>query len=354
MSTINQRYQPQEGALPMQGGMSSVFLCTDSILERPVALKVMKQVADQRRLFDELTALLQLRSKHVVQIFDVLIENPTEIVLVLEYIDGTDLFETAYLNLNLDEFLRLLWQLASGISDIHSLNLIHRDIKPNNVKIDNEGILKIFDFGLSRAEGDSASTMGFVGTPGFAAPELFASNVTFDKAIDVYAFGISALHLLDGSLPTQLLAKPPTFTASVFSNCNRFELAPEIINLLTKCLSTDPKARPSIQSVRDMLARHLLKDKHRALFVFQGNHNRLDSTHPSVSLDLPGVASLKIRYTGLDFEVAELTGTAYINNAPASLGFKLPGSCVVTLGGPELTNNRRYVTFDVSYPEVIC
>ncbi|WP_281966792.1 serine/threonine-protein kinase [Roseovarius nanhaiticus] len=154
----------------MDGGMATVFMCRDNVLERPVALKVLPRRFETRRLRDELEALYTIRSKHVVQVFDVCLDS-TSVGIVQEFVDGKDLFSGDVAPQSTNYFLFILWQIASGIADIHKAGLIHRDIKPNNMKIDQEGILKIFDFGLAREDGPAAATVGFVGTVGFSAPE---------------------------------------------------------------------------------------------------------------------------------------------------------------------------------------
>ena len=122
---------------------------------------------------DELAALLKMRSKHVVQIYD-LCKFPDKCIgIIQEFIDGKDLLESFAPPTSIDSYYRQLWQIASGISDIHAVGVIHRDIKPNNMKVDPEGVIKIFDFGLARDAGPAAATVGFVGTPGLEmAPQI--------------------------------------------------------------------------------------------------------------------------------------------------------------------------------------
>jgi eukaryotic-like serine/threonine-protein kinase len=155
------------------GGMGEVLICKDEILEREVAIKFIQDVKDQRRLFDEIAALQKIRSKHVVQIFDVFLNDiDRKVGIVQEYVSGKDLVSFCSGKvLSIDEYLKILYQIASGVSDIHDQGLIHRDIKPSNMKFDQSSIIKIFDFGLARFSGQNDSTLGFAGTPGFAAPE---------------------------------------------------------------------------------------------------------------------------------------------------------------------------------------
>ena len=80
--------------------------------------------------------------------------------------DDPDLLECFAAPASTNAYYKQLSQIAAGITDIHAVDEIHRDIKPNNIKIDPEGVIKIFDFGLARETGPAAATVGFVGTPG--------------------------------------------------------------------------------------------------------------------------------------------------------------------------------------------
>ncbi|QKV57946.1 MAG: protein kinase [Dechloromonas sp.] len=167
-------------------------LCEDQHLQRKVAIKFLQDPAtDMRRLLDELRALLLMRSKHVVQVLDIVPSGSELIGIVEEFIDGEDLWNSK-IPLSPTQFLKTLWQIACGIADIHAFGIIHRDIKPNNMKFDPEGIVKIFDFGLARDEAYSRNER-FCWHSGIRRPELYShSKVTFTNEVDVYAFGASA------------------------------------------------------------------------------------------------------------------------------------------------------------------
>ncbi|MBP6782907.1 MAG: serine/threonine protein kinase [Verrucomicrobiales bacterium] len=345
------RYQPSGGIL--SGGMGSVHLCTDTVLDREVAIKVITDPAQHRRLLDEIRALLKMRSKHVVQVYDVLQLGSSGLGIVQEFIEGSDLFDSALTPRTSSDFYKQIWQIASGISDIHAVGVIHRDIKLNNMKIDPEGVVKIFDFGLARDDGTSASTVGFVGTQGFAAPELYANNANFTAAVDTYAFGISALFIATRGLPPDLMRQPPTPLGSSYFSGLPFGVAPEIVHALDQCLSPNPRNRPHMAHIRDFLARHVLFDRHHALLVFQGRVSYLNSTTRSVNLSLQNMGQIQIHYDGLDFRVRSLSGDVYVNNNRLAVGDVLPGSCVVALGSPDKGNLRRYITFDLSHPEIV-
>lgn len=334
------------------GGMAAVWPCYDTVLQRKVAIKVMPGSSEKRRIRDELGALLKMRSSHVVQVYDVLNLNK-DLAIVQEFIEGHDLFDASLMPKDKSEYLKLLWQIASGITDIHDVGVIHRDIKPNNMKIDPEGVVKIFDFGLARDEGPSAATLGFVGTPGFAAPELYSHHVTFTAAVDTYAFGATALYLGLRDLPPDLSHRPPILTGADYFSALPFTLSADVITILNACLEKLPSNRPEMREVSSLLAKHLLHNRHRALIVFNGTASYLDTTRPSVVLRLPSIGEVGIRYDGFNFVVDSVSGEVFINNAPVTAGDHLPGACVVALGSPERRAARRYITFDLSHPEIV-
>ncbi len=341
------RYEPT-GATAT-GGMGEIIECMDTHLQRRVIIKRLQVGVEKRRLLDEQKALARLRSKHVVQLFDIIEimdRGRREKAIVLEYIDGG--------NLEIDSFkpgrayLNILWQIASGLRDIHAAGVIHRDIKPNNIRIDKEGVVKIIDFGLARAR-DDARTHGVIGTPVFMAPELWADlTVSFDQSIDVYAFGATALALLTGNAPRELILRPPQQVSPAF--LHSLGLQSDLATVIHGCLSVDPAKRPTMFDVQARLARHLLENEHRALVVMGGQPHHLDRRNRKIVLNAGAVGSMAIEYDGFDFRVSSASGSVYLNNTVATAGSIVPGCCVITFGNG---GGRRFVTFDVSSPEVM-
>jgi serine/threonine-protein kinase len=274
--------------------------------------------------------------------------------IVQEFIEGNDLWGTESHATTPLELGKQLWQIAAGIDDIHKAGVIHRDIKPNNMKIDPESVIKIFDFGLARNEGINASTTGFVGTFGFAAPELFDANPQFTPAVDVYAFGASSFHMIAGGLPHHMVrpTRPVELPPSVLDQYHS-GLSESILRIIEACMRVDPLARPTMSEVRSILAKELLRDRHRALLVHRGEPAHLHSGKRSVRANWDGVGSITIGYDGLNFIATVVEGDVYINYGVAVTGQHMPGSCVITLGAPSRRSSRMYVTFDVSHPEVV-
>ncbi|MGK5037336.1 serine/threonine-protein kinase [Janthinobacterium sp. LB3P118] len=335
------------------GGMGDIYVCLDRNLNRKVVLKVLKNGEEDRRLIDERKALIKLRSKHVVQLFDIVNvggDSFERMALILEYIDGEDL-RVGMISPGL-EHLNVLWQISRGLSEIHNAGIIHRDIKPSNIRRDSSGVVKILDFGLAREEGLDAKTISAVGTPGFMAPELWKrTEVSFDKSIDVYAFGLLALALVDAEIPQGMFDRPPK-RVERNSLSGKLELLPnDVVDILEKCLSYSPIERPLIGDIEFMLRRHLLKTRHRALLVLNSEIHEINSVSTSALITSAGRGVIGIEYDGLKFSINHIAGHVLVNNDMALVGCELPACCVITFGANQ--SDREFVTFDVSNPEVM-
>ncbi len=332
------------------GGMGDILTCLDNHLDRKVIIKILKDGEEERRLLDEQKALLKLRSKHVVQLYDLIdlqVEGKTKKGIVLEYIDGHDIKYDAKEKLN--DTLKNLWQISCGLSDIHSAGVIHRDIKPNNIRTNIDGIIKILDFGLARSSGTEAFTHSVIGTLGYMAPELWKrKNISFDQMIDVYAFGVVVLDLLGIEKPDELYEQPPM----PITNIDSLEkiLPKDLATIFNSCLDYDKAKRPKMSLVRDLIAKHLLKDRHRALFVLNSKKYEINSKNRNVTITWGGSGSMQIFYNGFDFLVLKITGSATINNKTVVINKKFPNCSVITLINGK---SRTFVTFDISRPEVI-
>ncbi len=121
----------------------------------------------------EIKNLQSIRSKHVVEIYD-LIKVPAnnKVGLVQEYLPGADLVSLVpdaadpKTFISKDDYLKLIYQISSGLKDIHETGVIHRDIKLNNMKLSAENVVTIFDFGFAKPATSDAHTKGFKGTYG--------------------------------------------------------------------------------------------------------------------------------------------------------------------------------------------
>jgi eukaryotic-like serine/threonine-protein kinase len=347
--SFNRRYIPTGKIL--RGGGGDVYICTDPNLERTVAVKFLRHDVEMRRLLDEIHALQAIRSNNVVEVLDLVHDGSLGIGVVTEFLPGPDLLEPSTHPTNLLGILRAVHQLSSGIADIHQAGVVHRDIKPNNVKFDGEQRIKLFDFNLARL-GGVAHTAGFCGTPGFAAPEQYTQGrVKVGQPADVYALAATIAYIcLGGRLPASLLKAPPTPSRWLngFRELPLLREAPgDLTDLLTAALSADEESRPVAAQIRDLTRDCICKDRHRALVSIRGNPESyvLDRRTPRVQLS-HGNASIVITYDGLAFRVSAIQGVAKVNRVMPIVGTLLPASCVIDL-------DRQFITFDVSHPEVV-
>ena len=340
------------------GGLGAVAIYRDSNLDRKVAIKFVLPGGEHRRHLDELAALQRIRSKNVVQVFDVDFFDPgARMGIVEEFIDGDSLKDLLGKVTVKNGFLKLLYQAATGIADIHRVGVVHRDIKPSNMLIDRDGVLKIIDFNLSRSD-DEARTVGFVGTLGYAAPELHSSGaVEFSAAADVYALGVTAWALLHGkTLPKDLLTKPPRpdLWTAASGGFSALSLDPTLARLLDACLDVSPLSRPTATQVAERASRVLLRNRHRALFIGAEKPFELNAGNPRVRLRHPTLGGLAVEYDGLDFRATEVSGEVWMNNIELAVGATMSGCCVVALGAPaRRASERTFITMDVSHPEVV-
>jgi serine/threonine protein kinase len=339
------------------GGMSRVILCTDERLDRDVIIKALAGSVDQGRLLDEIRALQSIHSGYVVQIFDVIADDAGNIVgIVEEYCPGDDL-SSRLGTINENDFHRFGYQLVSGIAEIHECGVIHRDIKPNNVRVSDIERLTIIDFGLARSQGDDALTVNEIGTSGFMAPELFQSDeegdIHFTAAIDVFAFGSTMYLLANGSLPREVRKRPPTLPcADLDFGALGMHLDAKLCASLNGCFAIDPGERPTAEELRTQFRRVLLHDQHRALVNIAGKADYLDASNRSVTVSAGNLGTVTIEYDGDYFIARSVSADVFVNNRKVDVGFVFPGCCVIALGAPELGSGRAYVTFDISHPGV--
>ncbi|HEY9135678.1 MAG TPA: serine/threonine-protein kinase [Pseudomonadales bacterium] len=337
------------------GGQAEVHICNDSYLDRKVAIKFYSSGADRDEFLQEVKSLTEISSLHVAELYD-LVPNPSGLPgIVQEFVSGSVLDGFSATTPSLDAYLRVIYQIACGISDLHGREIVHRDIKPHNMRFDSEGVVKILDFGLSVNLSPSAETVVSRGTFGFRAPEFYhTAPVAITYAMDVYAFGATAWFLAEGGLPDVLREIPPMSSGlpPLFSTLHP-EFAGSVSEILDQCLQSDPSNRPRMEDVRDVLEQFLLRGQHRAEMVSGATRHVLNNPGEVVRLRSIGLGEIVVLYDGFRFIVESVSGLVFVNNMPAYVGQELPGSCVLTLGGAEAGYNRQFVPFNVSHPEVV-
>ena len=258
-----------------EGGMGSVYRAFDPKLHRRVALKVMKWVspADEpissaRRLLREARAAAAIEHPNAIAIFD-LGEVDGVPYVVMELVEGRSL--RAYVgdrSVSLDTRLGWIVDVGRALSVAHDRGLVHRDVKPENVMIRDDGVVKVLDFGIARrtqAPVDGAAqtvvagieTMTqagvVIGTPFYMAPEQMRGG-TVDARADQFAWGVLSFELLTGRLPWGEGRDPAQAIAALFQRAPASArsldaaISPEVDAALTRAIAREPNARFSSMS----------------------------------------------------------------------------------------------------------
>ena len=265
-----------------EGGMGAVFLARDTKLDRRVALKVLtgEMFDDESKLERfrrEARTAAQISNAYVMSTYDIgtaKAEGSDQEInyIVLEYVEGRPLAE--YIKEDrptLQVLVRLGEKIASGLAAAHKLNIVHRDIKPDNILIDESGDPKILDFGLAKPlesiyssdQPDSTQTVSeeltkvgkIMGTVSYMSPEQVRGEKV-DTRSDIFAFGILLYRMVTGDLPfagpTQVETMAKILESSFEPPTAKNEAIPqELERIITKCLRKDPEER--YQSSRDLV-----------------------------------------------------------------------------------------------------
>lgn len=191
-----------------EGGMADVYLAIDTILNREVAVKVLrgelsKDPVTLLRFQREANAVSKLNHPNVVDVYDVG-EYGGKHYIVMEYIRGRTLKQLISQRgaLHQEEAVNIMIQLTSAVQHAHENNIIHRDIKPQNVLVKDDGTVKITDFGIALAHDtvQLTQTDAVLGSAHYLAPETTRGETPTNQ-VDIYALGIVFYELLSGSVP---------------------------------------------------------------------------------------------------------------------------------------------------------
>jgi hypothetical protein len=275
------------------GAMGTVYLAEDPLLKRGLAIKVVREGTGNAEILErfkrEAEISARLNHPNAITVFDVGEEPGLGPYLVMEHVDGQSLSELLRRGpLPAEAALDLLLQAASALEAVHGLGILHRDIKPGNFLMTNEGRLKLMDFGIARGDqGRLTSTAVFLGTPAYAAPELL-SGARASEATDRWAFSMTAYEMLVGDLPfagdsVGAILYRIAHEAPVFPP----DLPPAVVEVFRRALDKDPAARfPDLRTFLIALLEALpLTEGVRE--AFRGQVANLARTTGSLRLDRP-------------------------------------------------------------------
>ena len=192
------------------GGMASVFLAVQKALQRPVVLKILHaHLADDEKLVQrferEARAAAMMRHPNIIQVID-MGRHDDVAYIAMEYVEGMDLQKwlQAHGTPPLEMALLIVRDICRGLEHAHGNRIVHRDVKPANVMLTPDGMIKLMDFGLARGGSETSTQMTMVGsvlgTPAYMSPEQ-ATGETVDERSDIFSTGVLAYELLGGQRP---------------------------------------------------------------------------------------------------------------------------------------------------------
>lgn len=190
------------------GGMANVYRCTDTIDDREVAVKILKDEYLNneefiRRFKNESKAIAMLSHPNIVKVYDVSFGDMIQYI-VMEYIDGITLKEYIEMQgvLSWKEVVHFTTQILKALQHAHERGIVHRDIKPQNIMLLQNGTIKVTDFGIARFSDKATKTMTeqAIGSVHYIAPEQAKGSSTDGKS-DIYSVGVMLYEMLTGRLP---------------------------------------------------------------------------------------------------------------------------------------------------------
>ncbi|MGH9254830.1 MAG: protein kinase domain-containing protein [Vicinamibacterales bacterium] len=311
------------------GGMGEVYEAHDSRLNRRVALKVVRRdvagdLIRRERLKREASAAAMLNHPHIVTLHSIE-EQDGILFLTMELVEGSTLTNAIPSEgLPLNRFLTFAIQLADALQAAHGRGVIHRDLKPGNIMVTRDGVLKVLDFGLSKIAIDQAAGLvttesltidgQLVGTAPYMAPEQIEGK-TSDARSDIFSLGIILFEMATGGRPFSGQTPMATLTAVLrdappLASELRPSFPEDVARIIDRCLVKDPDRR--MQSAGDL--RHQFEDLSRMLesgrWMPVPAAGRADARRPPPSA-LQWVASRAVAMVSALVVVAAFAGMAW-------------------------------------------
>ncbi|MGH9863398.1 MAG: tetratricopeptide repeat protein [Candidatus Acidiferrales bacterium] len=274
-TSLSSRYEILE--ILGEGGMGAVYKARDRELDRLVALKVIRPELAQnpeilQRFKQELILARKVTHKNVNRIFDLGEANGTKF-LTMEYVEGQDLKRLVRQRGKYppEEAAQVVRQVCRALAAAHQEGVVHRDLKPHNIMVDNQGRVQVMDFGLASSTEATGFTQtgALLGTPEYMSPEQ-AKGEKADLRSDLFALGIIFYELLTGQTPYKadtvygtLLKR--TREQSVPASKLDPTIPPYINSVVMKCLQIDPALRyqSALEILKDLEARRAPSQPHR-------------------------------------------------------------------------------------------
>ena len=312
-----------------EGGMANVYLAFDTILEREVAVKILRgDLAEDekfvRRFQREANSASSLKHPNIVEVYDVG-EDDGKYFIVMEYINGKTLKSLIKKRgiLTLEEVIDIMLQLTSAVSCAHDSYIIHRDIKPQNVMILEDGRVKITDFGIAMAlnNNELTQTNSVMGSVHYLPPEQANGSGSTIKS-DIYSLGILMFELLTGKLPfkgenaveiaIKQMREPIPSVRSISP-----DIPQSIENVVLKACAKNPKNRYDT-------AREMFEDIKTCMDPVRSDEKRIVYQYPENDLDetkvMPNLSRLNNHKDDVEETLEEVKETKKFNKIMIILG----------------------------------
>ena len=329
-----------------EGGMANVYLANDTILDRKVAIKVLRGDLSNdekfiRRFKREALSVSNLSHPNIVEVYDVG-EEDGNYYIVMEYIEGKTLKKLIQKRgaLTLNEVIDIMTQLTDGLAHAHEAYIIHRDIKPQNIMIEDNGLVKITDFGIAMALNSTqlTQTNSVMGSVHYLPPEQANGKGSTVKS-DIYSLGILMYELLTGSVPfkgdTAVEIALKHMKEKIPSIRKQNPTIPQSVeNIVLKATAKNPKNR--YDNVRDMykdLQTALQRDNEKRL-VYEYPENDLEETKviPQVTKEIKQVIDKPTAKEEDSEDNSVLKEKDEKNKLPIILAVVLLGTLIVLAG----------------------
>lgn len=252
-----------------KGSYGKVRLGVHSETGKQVAVKIVhyNNAKAKKQLEREIAIISRLKHPNIVHMFEVLRHND-QIYLILEYVGGGELFDYIMGRGRINEKMarKFFRQMVSAVGYCHKNGICHRDIKPENLILDEEGNIKINDFGLSNFFAPGSLLSSFCGSPVYAAPEIMAEKYYHGPAADIWSLGIVLYAMVVGQLPWKLdergiIRDVNDLICAQFTIPHSAAISKDCEDLIRKMIRANPEDRISL----DEISRHpwVVKDTGR-------------------------------------------------------------------------------------------
>ncbi|HTU32304.1 MAG TPA: tetratricopeptide repeat protein [Candidatus Acidoferrum sp.] len=343
-SDLGTRYHIE--ALLGQGGMGRVYKAQDRELNRTVAIKVVREgvMSDAnalKRFKQELLLASKISHKHILRIHDLAEVNGVKFI-TMAYVEGEDLHQIIRDNpkLPLDRVIKFATQLAEALAAAHAEDVVHRDLKPQNILVDSNDQIYVSDFGLAKSFADGAvgmtQTGAFLGTPRYMSPEQVEGKPT-DGRSDLYAYGLILYEMATGDVP---------FTGDstlgvMYQRIKEKPKSPKLVNpslpnwlvqVIMRCLERDPKDR--YQNAYEILA------DLKAAQSPSGASRIVSRSGSSIQIVLPEFTSRRWVWVGSGIIAVLLIGVALPPVRHVLFNHSLSGVISTVAGVPPLSTGR--------------